>query len=94
MRVNVAVLTAMLLINWLTGFVGLGNLIFLWPDKRYRKRAAIALGLTLGTGLIAGILSKSGIGYPFIPLVFWLPLGMAIWMTVDAINAYNAYKAR
>lgn len=38
----------LLIINWLTPLVGLGNLIFLWRDKKHRVRASIALGLTLG----------------------------------------------
>lgn len=85
-------LTGMLLITWLTCFIGLGNLIFLWRDLRYRKRAAAALGLTLGTGLIILILSVSVIGAIFIVFAIWIPLGMAIWMTVDAISAYGKYK--
>ncbi len=41
-------LAATLVINWLTPLVGLGNLIFLWRDKGHRRRASVALGLTLG----------------------------------------------
>lgn len=85
-------LTGMLLITWLTTFIGLGNLIFLWGDKRHRKRAAIALGLSLGTWLIILILAILVFGAVLIPLAVWLPLGMAIWMTIDAINAYKTYK--
>jgi len=81
----------MLLITWLT-FSGLGNLIFLWNDLHYRKRAAIALGLSLGTWLIILILAISVFGAVLIPLAMWLPLGMAIWMTFDAISAYKKYR--
>lgn len=94
LKVDGGKLAGMLLITWLCfpGLVGLGNLIFLWADKRYRKRAAIALGLSLGTGLISLILLLSVVGWLLLPFVIWLPLGMAIWMTIDAIKAYETYK--
>lgn len=89
----------------------------------YRKRAAIALGLSLATTLafilvvfpaLLGqmlltsiVLTSAGIpwsestkmadkafsiyDYAMIPFGL-LSLGMAIWMTIDAIRAYNAYK--
>lgn len=87
-------LAGMLLITWLTFglFVGLGNLIFLWNDMHHRRRAAVALGLTLGTGLISIILSVSIIGAPLVLIAIWIPLGMAIWMTIDACIAYSKYK--
>ncbi len=92
LRVDGTQLVVMLLITWLTCFVGLGNLIYLWRDLRYRKRAAIALGLTLGTGFIILFLIVSIIGIVFILFFIWIPLGMAIWMTVDAISAYEKSK--
>ncbi|MCB7128711.1 MAG: hypothetical protein J3T61_04160 [Candidatus Brocadiales bacterium] len=92
LKVSGGKLTGMLLITWLTTLIGLGNLIFLWGDKRHRKRAALALGLSLGTWLIILILAISVFGAVLIPFAVWLPLGMAIWMTIDAINAYKIYK--
>ncbi|HHT9120553.1 MAG TPA: hypothetical protein ACFYD3_08460 [Candidatus Hypogeohydataceae bacterium YC41] len=91
-RIGADKLAAMLLITWLTTLVGLGNLIFLWKDKRFRKRAIIALGLSQGTGLIIIILSSFICIIGLIPLASFIPLGMAIWMTIDAINAYNIYR--
>ena len=92
LRVDEGKLAAMLLITWLTGLAGLGNLIFLWSDLRYRRRAAIALGLTLGTAFIILILFLSIIGIVLILFAIWIPLGMAIWMTLDAISAYQKSK--
>lgn len=110
-------LAGMLLVTWLTFpfFIGLGNLVWLWNDIHYRRRASIALGLSLGNALVvtilvgplvmgwALILSLVGIppgvtvlalvGAPFMmPVIGALPLGMAIWMTIDAVRAYRAYK--
>jgi hypothetical protein len=92
LRVDGTQLAVMLLITWLTCFVGLGNLIFLWSDLRYRRRAAIALGLTLGTAFIILILLFSIIGIVLILFAIWIPLGMAIWMTIDAISVYKKSK--
>ena len=82
-RVGFWKIVFMLLITWLTPFVGLGNLIFLWSDKSFRLRAIIALAVTLA------------IAVPLYPLYagFFIHLGMAIWMTLDAITAFRRCQA-
>jgi hypothetical protein len=91
LRVGGWKLVVMLLITWLAQLPGLGNLIFLWKDLRHRRRAAIALGVGLGAGVIPHVVVASSFGWPgnFFRLVY---LGTAIWMTLDAIKAYNTYK--
>jgi hypothetical protein len=73
----------MLLITWLTPFVGLGNLLFLWRDHHFRLRAIIALAVTLT------------IAIPLYPLYsgFFIHLGLAVWMTLDAIAAFKRSEA-
>ncbi len=76
-------LVFMLLITWLTIFVGLGNLLFLWKDHHFRLRAIIALAVTLA------------IAIPLYSLYtgFFIHLGMAVWMTLDAITAFKRSEA-
>lgn len=114
-KVGTGKLVGMLLVTWLTFplFIGLGNLLWLWNDIRYRRRAAIALGLSLGSTLGVAImvlpatmvftliLAMFGVPpdtaamasiHPLImPTITAVPLGMAIWMTIDAVRAYRAY---
>lgn len=82
----------MLLITWLTWFSGLGNLIFLWNDLHYRKRAAIALGVGLGAAVIPHATLVSTQGWFFGHFFEAVQLGMDIWMTFDAISAYKKYR--
>lgn len=82
----------MLLITWLTWFSGLGNLIFLWNDLHYRKRAAIALGVGLGAAVIPHATLVSTQGWLFGHIFEAVQLGMDIWMTFDAISAYKKYR--
>lgn len=85
-------LVFMLLITWLTWFSGLGNLIFLWNDLHYRKRAAIALGVGLGAAVIPHATLVSTQGWLFGHFFEAVQLGMDVWMTLDAISAYKKYR--
>ena len=122
-------LVGMLLVTWLTFplFIGLGNLIWLWNDMHYRRRAAIALGISFTTTLAviivlmpliavyvlisASILTLAGLPwsmaielqnthfmlwmaaqFPITWPIVAITLGMAIWMTLDALRAYKTYK--
>ncbi|MHA2069588.1 MAG: hypothetical protein ACXABY_34935, partial [Candidatus Thorarchaeota archaeon] len=55
-RIGIGKLTVMLLITWLTLFVGLGNLIFLRTDSHYRTRAIIALSVGVGSAIAVSVL--------------------------------------
>ncbi len=76
-------LVFMLLITWLTPFVGLGNLLFLWRDHHFRLRAIIALAVTLALAIPLYHLYTG----------FFIHVGMAVWMTLDAIAAFKRSEA-
>ncbi len=82
-NVDIWKLVFMLLITWLAMLPGLGNLIFLWRDKAFRLRAIIALAVTVA------------IAIPLYQLYtgFFIHLGMAVWMTLDALTAFKRSEA-
>ena len=85
----------MILVTWLTLFPGLGNLIFLWYDLRYRNNAITALAVSFTCYIVIAVLvgvefvSMADLGYI---IVFFIVLGLRIWMTLDAIKSYNESK--
>ncbi|MHC4198017.1 MAG: hypothetical protein ACYSRP_08950 [Planctomycetota bacterium] len=88
LRIGVWKMVFMLLITWLAQLPGLGNLLFMWNNDHYRRRSAIALGVGLGAGVIPHAVVAASYGWPgnFFRLIY---LGMAIWMTLDAVAAYK-----
>ncbi len=94
MDVGIGRLTAMILITWLTPFVGLGNLILLWADPYYKKRAIIALSASIGSALAAPVLVHlMGTAESIYLLALLVTIGMRVWMTIDAVLAHAVYKA-
>lgn len=94
-------LSAMIAISWCTWLIGLGNLIFL--KRHYRRNAIIALALSVIT--VVGIPLLINISYrvktvnvPEPLLLFAIfagplvALGLAIWMTIDAVKSYGESK--
>ncbi|MFQ5687170.1 MAG: hypothetical protein ACE5GV_10960 [Candidatus Scalindua sp.] len=74
-EVGTGKLVGMLLVTWLTFsfFIRLGNLVWLWNDMHYRRRAAIALGLSLATTLaFILVVIPNLIGQFFLPPLFSL----------------------
>ncbi len=92
LRIGIWKMVFMLLITWLAQLPGLGNLIFLWNNDHYRRRSAIALGVGLGAGVIPHAIVAASYGWPgnFFRLIY---LGMAIWMTFDAVAVYKKSEA-
>ncbi|MHC4197972.1 MAG: hypothetical protein ACYSRP_08710 [Planctomycetota bacterium] len=93
-EIGIGKLTAMILITWLTPLVGLGNLILLWADPYYKKRAIIALGVSIGSALGGTILVRlMGTAESLYPLALLVTIGLRVWITVDAVHAHTVYKA-
>ncbi|HHT9120261.1 MAG TPA: hypothetical protein ACFYD3_06945 [Candidatus Hypogeohydataceae bacterium YC41] len=86
LKVGRGELAAMLVLTWLC-LPGLGQLIFLWNDKKRKVYACIALA-------VSGTFGSSFLVWGESAAIFfiWFFFGMAIWMTIDAINAYKIYK--
>lgn len=76
-------LAAMIAISWCTWLVGLGNLIFL--KGPLRRNAIIALSVTVAVGMPLLYVSFTA---------FFMVMGLAVWMTIDAINSYRMSKWR
>lgn len=68
----------MILVTWLTLFPGLGNLIFLWYDLRYRNNAITALAVSFTCYIViavfAGVefVSMADLGYIIVFSLFWV----------------------
>ena len=86
----------MILITWLTLLPGLGNLIFLWSDQYYRNGAITALAVSVTCYIVIAVfaavefVSMADLGYI---IVFFIVLGIRIWMTLDAVRAYNESRS-
>lgn len=109
-EVGVWKLAGMLLVTWIPFpfFVGLGNLIWLWRDMHYRRRAAVALGVSLRWSIAMlfmavyaggwylllaafGVYWTTAVTTVTMAITYSVPLGLAVWMTIDAVKAYKVY---
>ncbi len=84
----------MLLITWLTPFSGLGNLIFCWHDRHYRRRAIIALAVAVGVGLIPHAVTGGVFGWVLSHVFRAAWVGMGVWMTFDAFAVYKLCRGQ
>ncbi|MCB7129624.1 MAG: hypothetical protein NOU37_06600 [Candidatus Brocadiales bacterium] len=89
LRVGFVKFIIMLLVTWLTLFPGLGNLIFLWASPYYRIGAITALVIALGSSLAMWLLAGDSIFDIRYIILFIVIIAMKIWMTLDAVSAYE-----